>query len=137
MEVPMETIFTKIIKGEIPATKLYSDDLCIAILDIAPVNKGHALVISREPYPTIGDCPPKTLSRMMEIVKKLDAAMHKELDAEATNIVINNGPAAGQEVPHLHIHIIPRYSGDGKRFIPKKTAYNEGEIADYGRKLHL
>ena len=133
----METIFTKIIKGEIPATKLYSDDMCIAILDIAPVNKGHALVISREPFPTIGDCPSPVLAHMMKIVQKLDAALRRKLGAEATNIVINNGPAAGQEVPHLHIHIIPRYSDDGKRFIPQKTTYAEGEIDQIAHKLQL
>ncbi len=133
----METIFTKIIAGEIPSTKLYSDDRCIAILDIAPVNKGHALVISREPFPTLGECPSPVLAHMMTIVQKLDEALRKELGAEATNIIINNGPAAGQEVPHLHIHVIPRYSDDGKRFIPQKTTYKEGEIEEIGRKLQL
>lgn len=133
----METVFTKIINGIIPSIRLYEDDLCIAILDIAPANKGHALVISREPYPTIADCPEQVLGHMMGIVKRLDAAQRTQLHAEATNIVINNGPAAGQEVPHLHIHVIPRFSNDGKRFIPTKERYAEGELELMGKKLRL
>src|SRR5690554_5989985 len=101
----METLFTKIGKGEIPAEILYSDDLCFAILDIAPVNKGHALVIAREAYPTIEETPLNVLERMMEVVQKLSKKMGEELKADATNVIINNGPAAGQEVPHIHIHI--------------------------------
>jgi histidine triad (HIT) family protein len=133
----METIFSKIISGEIPATLLHSDKYCIAILDIAPVNKGHALVISRTPYETIGACPSELLGHMMDIARKLDGRMRSELHADATNIVINNGPAAGQEVPHLHIHIIPRFVDDGKRFVPEKVSYGENEMAEYGRKLAL
>ena len=133
----METIFSKIISGDIPATKLHSDDLCIAILDIAPVNKGHSLVISREPFPTVGDCPEHILAHMMAIVQRLDHSMRTVLGAEATNIIINNGPAAGQEVPHLHIHVIPRYSDDGKKIVPSKENYREGEIEEYGEKLSI
>lgn len=133
----METIFTKIINGDIPSTKVHEDDQCIVILDIAPVNKGHALIISRDPYPTLGDCPAQILAHMMSIAQRLDRAMRDSLGAEATNIVINNGPAAGQEVPHLHIHVIPRYRQDGKRFILTKETYKEGEIDTYGAKLSI
>lgn len=133
----METIFTKIINGDIPSTKVHEDDQCVVILDIAPVNKGHALIISRAPYPTMEDCPVETLAHMMSIAQRLGRAMRDSLGAEATNIVINNGPAAGQEVPHLHIHVIPRYQEDGKRFIPAKEKYGEGEIDIYGKKLTI
>ncbi len=133
----METIFTKIINGEIPSTQLYTDDRCIVILDIAPVHKGHALVISREPYPTTETCPDDLLGHMMKIARKLDISMRKKIGAEATNIIINNGPAAGQEVPHLHIHVIPRFAGDGKQFIPKKEQYHDGEIQEFQSRLLL
>lgn len=133
----METIFTKIINGTIPSTKLHADDLCVVILDIFPVNKGHALVISREPYPTVGDCPEHILGHMMGVVQRLDHSMRTVLGAEATNIIINNGPAAGQEVPHLHIHVIPRFSEDGKHIAASKERYSDGEIEEYGKKLSL
>jgi len=133
----METIFTKIINQEIPSIQLHADDQCIVILDIAPVNKGHALVISRKPYPTLAECPSEVLAHLMDVAKRLDGVMRKSLGAEATNILINNGPAAGQEVPHLHIHVIPRYAGDGKKIIPMKESYAEGEMDRYGTLLRL
>jgi histidine triad (HIT) family protein len=133
----METVFTKIINGDIPSVKLYADDACVVILDIAPANKGHALVISTEPYPTIALCPDEVLGHLMSVVKRVDQVLRERLHAEATNIVVNNGPAAGQEVPHLHIHVIPRFSGDGKRFIPAKDQYAEGELAKLGELLRL
>lgn len=133
----METLFTKIGKGEIPSVELYSDEMCFAILDIAPVNKGHALVISREPYPTLEEAPLEVLERIMGVVRRLSKRMREQLEADATNIIVNNGPAAGQEVPHLHIHVIPRFEKDGKGFGAHKMQYGEGEIALYGDKLRL
>lgn len=133
----METVFTKIINGEIPSVQLYADDLCVVILDIAPACKGHALVISREPYPTLSDCPQQVLGHLMSIVKRVDTVQRGQLGADATNIVINNGPAAGQEVPHLHIHVIPRFVDDGKRFVLEKEHYDEGEIQRMGEQLRL
>ena len=111
----MDTVFTKIIEGSIPSTRLYEDEQCLAILDIHPMNKGHALVICKECYPTISDCPDDVLGHLLSVAKLLDAKMRSSIGAEATNILINNGPAAGQEVPHLHIHVIPRYFTDKKR----------------------
>ncbi len=133
----MDTVFTKIIEGSIPSTRLYEDELCLAILDIHPMNKGHALVICKECYPTIGDCPDDVLGHLLSVAKLLDAKMRSSIGAEATNILINNGPAAGQEVPHLHIHVIPRYFTDKKRLSLTKEQYGSGEMDAYGCKLRL
>lgn len=133
----MATIFEMIINGDIPSTKLYEDDLCIAILDINPVNKGHALVISKECYPTFTDAPIGTLSHMMEIARRIDQKQREVLKADGTNIMINNSPASGQEVPHLHIHVIPRKEGDGKTPVMPKGKYEGGEAAEYGELLKL
>ena len=133
----MATVFEMIINGEIPSVKLYEDDLCLVILDINPVSKGHALVISKECYPTFTEIPMATLSHMMEIARKVDQKQREVLKAEGTNIMINNSPASGQEVPHLHIHVIPRYSGDGKTPVFKKEKYADGEAAAYGEKLKI
>ncbi len=133
----MATLFTKIINREIPSSILYEDEMCIAILDIAPVNKGHALVISKGEYPTTVSCPDTELQHLMSVAKKIDIKMREVLKADATNIIINNGPAAGQEVPHLHVHIIPRYTGDNKKVVPVKEEYGEGELASYAEKLTL
>ncbi len=133
----MATVFEMIISGDIPSTKLYEDDQCIAILDISPVAKGHALVISRQPYATFTEVPLETLSHMMDIARRIDMKQREVLKAEGTNIMINNSPASGQEVPHLHIHVIPRVSGDGRTPVLKKTSYEDGEIAAYGEKLRI
>ncbi len=133
----MATIFEMIINGDIPSTKLYEDDLCIAILDINPVNKGHALVISKECYPTFTDAPLETLSHMMDIARRIDQKQREVLDADGTNIMINNSPASGQEVPHLHIHVIPRKEGDGKTPVMAKCRYEDGEAAKYGEMLKI
>lgn len=131
------TVFEMIINGDIPSTKIYEDDICLAILDIAPRSKGHTLVISKKVYPTLAEAPSETVSHMMDIVKKVDRKMREELGADGTNVIINNSPASGQEVPHLHIHVIPRFKDDGISFFPPSMKYEEGEAAKYGRKLAL
>ena len=133
----MKTVFEMIIDGDIPSVKLYEDDVCLVILDINPIQKGHALVISKKPYPSFTESPCQELSHMMEVAKKVDLKMREALKAEGTNIMINNDPASGQEVPHLHIHVIPRYKDDGKGFILNKDKYSEGEINQFGEKLCL
>lgn len=131
------TVFEMIIKGDIPSTKIYEDDSVIAILDIAPRAKGHTLVISKNVYPTIEEVPLDVLSHMMDIVKKVDKKMRLALKADGTNVIINNSPASGQEVPHLHIHVIPRFKDDGISFFPPALKYEENEAKEYGEKLKI
>ena len=133
----MATVFEMIRDGVIPSVKLYEDDDCFVILDINPVSKGHALVISKEPYPTFSEISEEKLGKMIHIARLLDKKMRQELKAEGTNIMINNSPASGQEVPHLHIHVIPRFSHDGKTPVFNKSKYEEGEIDKYGELLAL
>lgn len=133
----MKTIFTKIREGEIPSVKLHEDALCTVILDINPVHKGHLLVISREPYATFSECPLPTLTHLMDIAQQADRKLRSALSCDGTNLLINNGAASGQEVPHLHIHIIPRYNNDGQKFGFTKETYAEGEMAKYGKQLEF
>lgn len=134
----MSTIFEKIRDGEIPSVKIYDDDLCFVILDNSPINKGHALVISKEPVPTFSQINTDILLHMIEIAKKVDLKMKEVLKTDGSNILINNGKASGQEVPHLHIHVIPRFFGDNKGFsIPNKEKYKEGEMIEFGEKLKI
>ena len=133
----MKTIFEMIIDNEIPATKLHEDEICLVILDINPINKGHALVINKKPYPTFSQCPAQELSHMMEIAKKVDSLQREKLNCDGTNIIINNSKAANQEIPHLHIHVIPRYNDDGAKMIPRHEKYEEGEINRIGELLNF
>jgi len=133
----MSTIFEMIIDGTIPSTKLYEDDICLVILDINPVNKGHALVINKKPYPTFVECPKQELAHMMEIAKKIDKIQRDKLNCDGTNLIVNNSKAANQEIPHLHIHIIPRFKEDGKNISVKHDKYEDGEIESFGNLLKL
>ena len=133
----MATIFTKIIDGTIPSIRIYEDELCIVILDIEPVAKGHALVIPKQCWSSVVECPEEVFAHIMKIVQKVDKRLREVLAADATNIVINDGPAAGQEVPHLHVHVIPRYVKDGLKLQMPKTSYGQGEIEVIGESLNL
>ena len=108
----MASIFSKIIAGEIPSFKIYEDKKVVAILDINPVNAGHLLVIPREEYITLMDMPDKLAEHTITVVKHLASEIQRITGAPGINIFLNNGVAAGQEVPHVHFHIIPRFEGD-------------------------
>lgn len=133
----METLFTKICKGEIPSVKLYEDDVCFVILDINPVVKGHSLVISKEPYPSMAFCPDDVLGHLIKVAKAVDAKQRKALGSQGSNIIINNDPASGQEVPHIHVHVIPRFEGDGRKYFAVHDKYSDGEMAQYGERLRI
>jgi len=107
-----ESIFSKIIAGKIPSFKVYEDKKVVAILDINPVNAGHLLVIPREEYITLMDMPDKLAEHTITVVKHLASEIQRITGAPGINIFLNNGVAAGQEVPHVHFHIIPRFEGD-------------------------
>lgn len=133
----MPSIFSKIISGEIGATKIYEDEKCIAILDINPNNKGHALVIPKEEHETVFDCPSDVLAHLIVIAKKIAIRQMEVLKCDGINIGINNKKAAGQEISHIHIHVIPRYFKDRYKLGFGHVAYEEGEIDKYGEMLKL
>jgi histidine triad (HIT) family protein len=126
-------LFCKIVEGEIPCAKLYEDEKILSFLDIAPANKGHALVMPKEHYETLLDVPDDI--ELMKVVKKVVRAMSSALGNEGFNILVNNKKGAGQLVPHLHVHIIPRFAGDGIKlnWMPKR--YRDKEIEEFKEKI--
>ncbi len=108
-----DCIFCKIIAGDIPATRIYEDDHVLAFMDINPVIHGHALVIPKTHYDPITDTPDEVLGQCMAAVKRVSQAQITALGAEGVNIHQANGAVAGQVVPHIHFHVIPRFDGDG------------------------
>ena len=108
----MDTIFTRIIKGEISCVRVYEDEHTFAFMDIAPAARGHTLVISKEPYPQLTDVPADVLAAVAQTTKRVAQAIVLALHPDGFNIVQNNGAAAGQTVFHYHVHIIPRWQGD-------------------------
>jgi len=132
-----ECIFCKIVNGEIPCSKVYENDKVIAFLDIAPVNKGHTLVVPKEHSKDIMDTSADTLAEIMKVVKKVAKSVMKVTGAEGFNLGVNNGKVAGQLVMHLHFHIMPRFEEDGfKLWEGKKYEGKEAEeIAEKIRSL--
>ena len=125
----METcIFCKIVKGEIPSSKVYEDANFLAFLDIRPLNKGHTLVIPKKHYETVLDIPDEDIKEMSHLIKKISQALSLAIAPDGFNIFCNNNQAAGQEVPHLHFHIAPRFMNDGHTFKWSHGRYKEGEI---------
>ena len=114
----MDCIFCKIIKGEIPANMVYENDKIFAFLDNNPINKGHTLVLPREHHADMLETPDDILSDMITRSKKIAEAIVKAVKADGFNIGINTKPASGQVILHTHLHIIPRFSGDGFKHWP-------------------
>ena len=106
-------IFSRIVSGEIPAEKVYEDDEVIAFLDINPVSDGHTLVVPKERFEKLDECPPEMLGRICSRLGKIAKAVVTAMDAEGYNVLCNNGRAAGQLINYVHFHIIPRNDGDG------------------------
>lgn len=104
-----ETIFTQIVAGEIPSYTVYEDETTYAFLDVNPLAPGHTLVIPKEPYERLNDMPTDLVGDVFETTGLIADAVEKAVDAPATTIAINNGEAAGQEVPHVHVHIVPQF----------------------------
>ncbi len=113
MNYDKDCIFCKVVKGEIPSTKVYSDDNFIAILDIHPKVVGHTLIIPKQHFNNIIDMPNTLGNEMLEAVKHIGLDLIQTGKGEAFNVFINNGEIAGQVVMHAHIHVIPRNKDDG------------------------
>lgn len=120
-----ECIFCKIINKELPSHVVFEDDQVIAFLDIHPVNPGHVLVVPKVHSDNFLEMSNEDLNELMKKVKQIAPAVQKSVKAEACNIMINSGRAAGQLVYHTHIHIIPRFPADGH-----KHWHREGDELD-------
>lgn len=122
-------IFCKIANGEIPSKTLYEDEDFRVILDLGPATKGHALILPREHAENLYDLPKETASKVLLLAQKMASVMVEKLHCDGLNLVQNNGEAAGQTVPHFHLHMIPRYLGDGQNinWIPGKPTQEELE----------
>jgi len=117
----MSSIFTKIIKREIPANIIYEDEFTIAFLDISQITRGHTLVVPKKECQSLFDIDDFTYLKLMETLKKVVDNVKLRLKISGVNILSNNGVIAGQTVPHLHFHVIPRYTHN-------EFSINRGEI---------
>lgn len=112
-----DCLFCQIVAGDIPSYTVYEDDETYAFLDVNPVSAGHTLVIPKEHGETMTDLGEATVGRVFETVRTVAGTLDTALDSDGLNILQNNGDAAGQEIEHMHVHLIPRYvDGDGFSF---------------------
>ncbi len=106
----MSCLFCEIAAGHIPSRKVYEDDKVLAFMDISPVSKGHVLVIPKTHAASFLEAEPEDLQAVFAAAQKIAKHMEETLGFEGINILSNAGEAAGQTVPHFHVHLIPRYN---------------------------
>lgn len=102
-----QNIFARILRGELPAIKVYEDDQVLAFMDIMPQAEGHTLVIPKSPAVTLLDLAPEAAAYTIQIVQKIAQAIEKALGVDGIVLMQLSGAAAGQTVPHVHFHLIP------------------------------
>jgi histidine triad (HIT) family protein len=133
----MDTVFSKIIRGEIPCAKVYEDDYVYAFMDAGQVNPGHVLVASKKPYETLMDADEESAAAMMRAAHKIARAVQAAFDPQGMTILQANKPAGWQTVPHLHLHVLPRYEDDGVGLIwPRKEPGLEA-LREYASQIKL
>ena len=131
----MDCVFCKIRDGLIPSVKVFEDERIFAIMDINPLNEGHLLVIPKAHAATIYDIAEDDLARSAVVAKRIALAAQRALRPDGLNLVQANGAAAFQSVPHFHLHLIPRWNGDGKGFDWKLVKGNPERIRATGEKI--
>lgn len=107
-----DCIFCKIVKGEIPSVKIWEDKEFMAFLDASPAAKGHTLIIPKDHYENIFDIPENVLGNCVKIAQKISFILKDKLKADGINLLNSNNKVAQQDVPHFHMHVIPRYKED-------------------------
>ena len=127
-------IFCDVIDGKLPSHMIYDDDNCLAILDRYPIDNGHSLIITRQHYEKITDMSIDDVSRLFSKVPKIINAIIEATGADAFSIAQNNGKSAKQIIPHVHIHLIPRYNATGTLWTKRKIM-SEDELKQLAEKI--
>jgi histidine triad (HIT) family protein len=128
-------VFCKIAQKKISASTVYEDDKAVAFLDIRPLNEGHTLVIPKRHYTFIYEVPDEEVAHLYKVVKKVALAVKNGVKAHGITIAQQNEKAAGQEIFHVHVHVIPRYEGQKlMRFDETKEA-SKAELDEVAKKI--
>lgn len=133
--VDSDCIFCKIVAGEIPCAKVFESETCIAFLDIAPVNPGHALVLPKGHYPILTDVPVELGADLLDAMSRVSNAVMEATGADGLNLIQNNHEAAGQLVHHAHFHLIPRHEDDGLKLWSQSAYENMDEMGRLAEKI--
>src|SRR5216110_3406400 len=130
-----DCVFCKIRDGQIPSMKIDEDERTLTFMDINPLNSGHCLVVTKRHAATLYDSDVEDLHAAIATAKRVAVAIQGALKPDGLNLLQANGAAAFQSVPHFHLHLIPRWTNDGKGFDWKPVAGDRGQIMKVSEKL--
>lgn len=130
-----DCIFCRIVRGEVPSTKVFENEKFLAILDIGPIAFGHTLVLPRQHVELFTDLSEELARDLAVLTQRIARAVVAGTGAEGFNLLSNNKRCAGQAIPHVHVHIIPRRSDDGVKYQWNPKQYPEGEMARYAEQI--
>ena len=130
-----DCIFCKLANGTIPTNTIYEDDDFRVFLDAAPATKGHCLIVPKEHYDDLESLDDKVAAKVLPLAKKMMILLKEKLNWDGFNIVQNNKEIAGQTVFHFHMHLIPRYKGDGQFIAWKPTSVDDGELENLVKEI--
>ena len=125
-----DCLFCKMVAGQIPVAKIYEDKVVLSFLDIGPISDGHTLVIPKQHFEKLHECPAELLGQVFTRIGKIAGAVAAAMNSDGYNLLCNNGRAAGQLIEHLHFHIVPRTNGDGLFSRWPSVEYEDGKIEE-------
>jgi histidine triad (HIT) family protein len=130
-----DCVFCKIRDGQIPSTRVYEDERTLCFMDINPLNEGHCLVVTRAHAATLFDAADADLQAAITTARRVGRALRAALAPDGLNVLQANGAAAFQSVPHFHLHLIPRWNGDGRGFDWKPVPGDRARIQAAAEKV--
>jgi histidine triad (HIT) family protein len=130
-------LICSIVEGRIPAHKVYEDDDCLAFLDIRPAAPGHTMLVPKAHVSRVEELSPEQARALFSALHKILAPIRDAVGTDATTVGINNGPGSGQEVPHVHIHILPRRRGDHGGIVQQLGPGGGGDLEAMAEKIRV
>jgi len=134
MSYDPQNVFARILRNELPSARVYEDAHTIAIMDLMPQSAGHTLIITREAAVTLLDVTPEGAAHCIRTTQRVAAAVKRAFEAPGILIVQTNGAAAGQSVPHVHFHVIPRRPGEALQMHAAKAA-DPGRLEQHAERI--
>jgi histidine triad (HIT) family protein len=130
-------IFCKIVHKQAPSSIIYENETVMAFLDIRPLNMGHTLVIPKAHYVDIFDIPQTLLSQIHKIVKQVSTPIKEATNANGISIIQQNGKAAGQDIFHIHVHVVPRFEGQKLPPFHELKEVERGKLNEMAKKIKI
>ena len=133
----METVFTKILNGTLPSVKIYEDELVFAFMDSGQVNPGHVLVATTHPYETLMDTDERSAMALMHLARRIARAVEDAFQPDGITLLQANRAAGWQTVPHVHMHVLPRYKDDDAKLIWPRKEPGLQAMKEYASRINL